>query len=482
MSRPLDSRIVRNAALMSAANLLCKAMQLAFFIVLIKYLPSDVFGAFNTFGEAALIMVVVADMGIDNLLVREVARRRRDPWPLVNNLFGLRLSLIAAGALVLAGLLALIRPEGQNLYIGLAVLYGVLVSLLAYVRGILRAYEAMGREAILNLVDKATHATLGVIFALSGQGVAALLLAMCIGSTLALILGGAWAVSLCRTCLLPRARDWKRLLHVVWPFALVAMTVVLLHRQDTVMISALRGDAEAGRYNYGYRLLEGLFLVPQILSLACYPAFSRMYQEGVDLRARLFPFLSMLWTLAAPIVVGGVLLAPGILRLLDAQGADNVLRILLFSYPFICGNFMVGTVLASVNLQHRNSAASVSAFLANTALNLALIPRYGAEGAAVATVASQALYLALMLYVCRAWFAGWSADLARYAKSLAVALAMGAVVLLTDRAGVHTLLSIAAGAGSYGLFAWLSGVVRGPQLVSLWQQFRGGAPLLEADE
>ena len=485
MSQPAGSRILRNAAVMTAANVFCKILQFTFFIVLIRQLDETIWGAFNTFGEAALILVVTSEMGVDNLLVRELSRRRMQPHPFVQHLFGLRLALIAAGLVILAGSLWIIRPPGQGLYIALACVYASLVGMLSFVRCVLRSYEAMGREAVLNLLDKGTTVALGIALVFAGYGVGGLLIAFCIGSVLALSLGTYWAWRICPGCVIPGRGNWKELLRIVWPFALVAICVALIHRQDTVMISALIDDAEAGRYNYAYRLLEGLFLLPQILSLAAYPAFSLMFHERTDLRARLFPLLRMLWLLAAPIVVGGILVGPAILVLIkpEAGDASNLLRVLLLAYPFVCGNFMVGTVLASVNRQHRNFVAGAVALAVNTVLNLATIPKYGAMGAAVATVVSQGIYCAIMFYQARDLFAGWSRETMFYVKTVLVALGMGAGVFWIGADGAaRILLTMACGAALYAGLAALAGILRPRDLATVWRQVRNAGPMMRSEE
>ena len=192
----------------------------------------------------------------------------------------------------------------------------------------------------------------------------------------------------------------------------------------------------------------------------------------------------MLWALAAPIVVGGVLVGPGVLALIkpEAAAAGHLLCVLILSYPFICGNFMVGTVLAATNRQNRNFVAGAIALATNTVLNLASIPHYGAMGAAVATLISQAAYFFCMLHECRDQFAGWSVDLAYYVKALAAALAMGAIVFVLASLGAPVLVQIAAGALAYGLLAAGLRVLSPGDLARLWQQMRGGVPVVEADE
>jgi O-antigen/teichoic acid export membrane protein len=474
----VTGKIARNAAMLTAASIFCKAIQFIFFLVLLKELTQETFGAFNFYIEAALIIAVLSDLGIENLLVRELSRRRdNNPQTFVRNLFGLRLTLLFIGVAALAAFLLLIRPEGEGVYIALTCTYAFLVSVLSFMRGILRAYESMGLEAIINMVDKCIHVGIGIWVVYSGLGLEVLLFGFCLSSAISICLGGYWILrGICPGSLVPRYGDWKGLLAMGWSFALVAICIALVHRQDTIMVGAIIGDTEVAKYNNGYRLLEGLFLIPQILTMACYPAFSIMFQRNLDMRQRLFSFLRLLWLASLPIAVGGAVLAPQILGFIDEKALISIdlLRILLCSYPFICGNFMVGTLLASTNRQHRNLIAGAWTLGINTVLNVLLILKYGATGAAWATLLSQAVYLSLMVRESRDMFSGWMSEVSYYLRVMIVAAIMGATVTYATYKISMLALLILIGMLVYIIIGRLFRIYTVAGICAVWDEVRHG--------
>ena len=93
----------------------------------------------------------------------------------------------------------------------------------------------------------------------------------------------------------------------------------------------------------------------------------------------------------------------------------------------------------------------------NLGLNAVLIPRFGAPGAAVATLSTEALRAALAVQAVRRLHLV-PPGLGRFAKALAAAGVMGAVVV--GLGGWSVWLLVPLGAVAYGATLWAVGGVR----------------------
>lgn len=98
--------------------------------------------------------------------------------------------------------------------------------------------------------------------------------------------------------------------------------------------------------------------------------------------------------------VFGYVLAPYFVPALYSEKYGNsalILQILLFALPFLFLNNLTGVLLNAANYE---KPATITVFVGavfNILLNIAVIPEYGAKGAAYVTIATEAIILALQL-------------------------------------------------------------------------------------
>jgi len=112
------------------------------------------------------------------------------------------------------------------------------------------------------------------------------------------------------------------------------------------------------------------------------------------------------WSLgasAAAWVVGGstaVILAPQLLRLTFGEPYEEesvlVLRVLLVAAAVVGVRAQYRNALVALGRSGRNIPPTLAAAVVNVVFNLFFIPRYGLRGAAAATVAAEAVMLALV--------------------------------------------------------------------------------------
>ena len=67
------------------------------------------------------------------------------------------------------------------------------------------------------------------------------------------------------------------LLRVLLAFGLIAVSVMVYLRADTVLVGLLEGKTEVGYYTAAYTLLLGLQIVPYMVARALIPVFARSH-------------------------------------------------------------------------------------------------------------------------------------------------------------------------------------------------------------
>lgn len=195
------------------------------------------------------------------------------------------------------------------------------------------------------------------------------------------------------------------LLKKSYPYALVIFLMLLYTRVDAFMIERLRSDGayQAGLYATAYRLLDASNILGLLFATLLLPMFSRMLKLGQDVSALLKMSFKLIWAGAFSIVIACLLFREAIMVALydsgDAYTAD-ILAWLMLSFLSICGCYIYGTLLtANGNLRRMNQVFMLGVVL-NIGLNLWLIPKWGALGAAIATCFTQAgVWLSQVLLV-----------------------------------------------------------------------------------
>jgi O-antigen/teichoic acid export membrane protein len=102
--------------------------------------------------------------------------------------------------------------------------------------------------------------------------------------------------------------------------------------------------------------------------------------------------------LGLPLAVGGALLASPILRIVfsaEYTPATTVLQILIVSIPLLFQRCVLQAVLISAGRQDRVLAMTAWSAVVTILVNLLLVPLIGMAGAGIATVAAEAVRLAL---------------------------------------------------------------------------------------
>jgi O-antigen/teichoic acid export membrane protein len=166
---------------------------------------------------------------------------------------------------------------------------------------------------------------------------------------------------------------------------------------DTVMLGAMSTAAEVGRYAAASKILFLLFSGYYLLMQALYPQLSRLVGENVQ---RLFiRALIAVAALGILIAIATAVLAPFILRVVYGSdlNATRLLRILSLSVPFDFCVALLGTIFVSHGRDRLVLVTGAVSAGLNIAMNLFLIPRMQAEGAAWATLGSYIVLLATFL-------------------------------------------------------------------------------------
>ena len=201
----------------------------------------------------------------------------------------------------------------------------------------------------------------------------------------------------------------KHIFREFWKFSgyrsMGGFIAIFLVSFDIVLLGILGSSRQVAAYTVASRyILMGTFALTSV-GTAIAPQFGRLLVAGKDQAVRSLYRESTWWTMAVswPVLIVMGLFAPLLMSLVNrsyATGAE-ALEILAIGMLFNTGTGSNGTALLMAGRSTTILVIDGTALAINVAANIALIPRYGLTGAAVAWSASivfTAIACSLVLY------------------------------------------------------------------------------------
>ena len=417
MQEPVSRRIARNTAIRVVAQASVKVLAVVLFAVLARTLGLVAVGQLAFALAVVQLVAPIAAMGIDRMSVRDMAR---DPGSIDRLWFDVLVLKAATTGVALGAAVGVVAATGRD---GTTV---ALVALLAttMVTGVAifsadAVFQAMERAELLALVT-VPGGILNTAVALAILAAGGDILAVGIGMAVTGLLYAALAVAAVRRfagrpAFRVRPRGWPRLARRSAAFGVQEVFGQLIFRFDTVLLGLVGTAVAVGEYGAAFRLLEATLFVAWALGTAVLPSYSTFPQrdgeDGAELSLHRVYAGSVkgLLVLMLPMAVAFGVCAPAVLDLFYGdgfEGAAPLLRLLsaaivLYGIGHLAGLLVLVRRGGRVTVRYMGAVA-----VSHLALCAILIPLYGATGAAVATLATEAV-LAVSAVVLARRVGGW---------------------------------------------------------------------------
>ncbi len=386
-------QILKNVGALTAARGVTAVATFVTTVYLARVLEPAGYGILN-WGLAFLAyFTFAADLGMGVYAMREVARSEEQARRLPGHVLFLRFSGALVTFAVFLGVVWLLEEE-PLFKLTVAVLG---LSLFAHAVELGWVYHGLQRlsvVAVRNVIASAV--TLAGVFVLVQRPEQVVLGAAVMVAAIAL--PNLWLlVTYAREFGRPRftfdRRLWWAMLVPALPIAASHLLTTINTNLDQVMLGLLRTETEVGWYAAAYRVVTAATIPWQIAFQAFVPSLASAVGDPAAMRARAHPFVTALYALGLPIAVGGFLLAPDIVTVFGAEyaPASLPLGILMGSLGLMYARVAYGGCLLAWDRQRIYTGVLALGAVLNIVLNLTLIPRYGIGGAAVATLASEAV-------------------------------------------------------------------------------------------
>lgn len=367
-------------------------------VLLLRHLGVVDYGRYATVMSLIAIVTGLSEVGLTMVGQREYVLRtgnstRRE---LTGNILGIQLAL-APVSIALALLFAEVAGYGRTLVLGTLIAGTSLIFANAAVTLTipLNAEIRLGAVTSIEVGTQLLIAAGNALLVLLGARLLAFF-----GVPLFAALGSAF---LAATFLGPRllcwprfsSSEWRSLLREAAPMGAAVIVSALYLRTLIVMSSLLTDGVQTGLFATSFRVVALLAGIPALMVGSAFPIMARAaFSDEARLRYVLQRLVEASLLVAGLLVVVVAVGAEPIVRILGGTAytsAGPVLRIQVFA---LLGSF-VSVVWTSALIAIRRQAALIVvnsiALISVVALGGALIPLYGAMGAAVASVAGEIL-------------------------------------------------------------------------------------------
>ncbi len=337
----------------------------------------------------------VSDIGLSSLALREYATKRpRERDDAMRNILGLRLALAVAGILAATAFAAIAGYPA-------VMVAGTLLASSALLVGVVQQNLAVSLSATLRLGWVTSLTLLGhlgvaigfIVLSLVGAGplafyaVPGLALFPGLVVTLVLVRGTvpvrpAWMLGV-----------WRRTVRDILPYSVAALFYILYFRFAVIAVSLLSSEEETGYYAASFRIIDVLTLVPALMAASAFPLLARAARDD---RPRLHYAIgrltqgTLILGLWIALVLGlGASFAIRVVAGPDFEPAVDPLRIQAVALVATSLLAVWGYGLLSLRRHRAIMLANVVPLVFAGVLSIALVPQFGAVGAAVALTVAE---------------------------------------------------------------------------------------------
>lgn len=370
---------------------------------------AEAYGSYFALFNFAFILNVFLDLGISNFNNRNVSQHEHLLGKYFPRIVALRL-LLAVGYFIICMITATVLNYSltQMMMLTLLCFNQFLLSSILFLRSNLAGLQLFKIDSVISVMDRLLMiVTCGWLLFFSQHSGAFQIEWFVYLQTFAYAATALVALTVILKKGGPFTLRWNPAMLVLilkqsLPFALLILLMSIYGRVDSVLIERLlpEGKLEAGIYAQAFRLLDASNMIAYLFAVLLLPIFSRMLKLQEDIR----PLSQMAAKLLLiPAVTLGVVCwhySTDLMKLLyhaHVNESGRVLSLLMFSLIPMAGAYIVGTLLtANGNLKELNIIAFIGV-LSSFALNIWLIPKMGAYGAALTCVITQLLAFILQL-------------------------------------------------------------------------------------
>ncbi len=349
------------------------------------------YGAYYSIFNYTLILTVINDPGLNNYLIRYLSKGESSLNE-VSAIFYIKIMLSSLYLIVtLTGAFLLGFKDYSIVF--LLILCQLGFSFLTYLRGFLKGYQLLKTDVIFSVLDKSILITAFIpllylhkefiwtikFYAISQLCAVIISLLLCAyylyHKKIAVFIKGHISFNF-------------QVLKSVLPFAVFAFLVLAYNRIDTIMLEKIlpNGAFEAGIYVAAYRFLDAATMLSILFASFLYPVLSKMIGYKKQVEELIENSLVFLLNISLVLAIASWFYRSQLMEMFYGDKSNDnlalIFGVLMFCLPLVTLYYLYSTLFTANNSLKVLNVVSGFGLLLNVILNLILIPKFQAIGAA----------------------------------------------------------------------------------------------------
>jgi len=366
-------------------------------IYVVRYLGPDNFGILSYAVSFVGLFATISTLGLDSIVVRELVKNPNRRDELLGSVFYLRI-IGAAIAITLTIITVFVLQES---YFNILLITIIVTSTVFQSLNVIEYYFQARVESKFNVYVQSTSLLLASIIKAFMVLLSAPLIYFAIVYVLEFVFLSAGYFIVYKVNHL-RIRDWRfkaatavSLIKDAWPLIFSGVVIAVYMKIDQVMIKNMLNTTEVGFYAAAVKLAEAWYFIPMAICTSLFPAIinAKQINETVYLN-RMQKLYDLLATISIGIAVIITFLSEFIITIIFGARylpAASVLTIYIWAGVPVFLGVASSQYLINENLTKLAFYRTFVGMIINVILNIFLIPIYGINGSAAATLISYTL-------------------------------------------------------------------------------------------
>ena len=395
------AKVIRGGVIRLGTYLAGIVIGIASAAMMTRHLGVEDFGRYVIVTSLIAIVSGLGEAGVPNVAAREFATRgRAERDVLIANVLGIRLAVAALGIVAATGF-AVVADYDRTMIVGTVLAgIGLLIATVQQTYAIpIGVSLRFGWLGALDLIRQTTFVALVIVLVLVGSDLLPFF-AVTIPASIVVL---AVSVPLVRGLapLLPRydRTEWLGILRLVGIYA-AAAAVGTIYVSAVIVTTSLVGTPEdSGYLGAAFRVFTVLVGIPLLLVSTAFPVLARAaHTDPERLQYAFQRLIDIALIVGTWMALGTVFGAEIAIKLLAGDDFEPAVPVLQIQGAALVMSFLAITcalALVSVRRHYGLLVANLVGLAAAIVLTMALVPEYGAKGAAVATLVAETGIVAL---------------------------------------------------------------------------------------
>ena len=397
--------IFKNMSWLMISQIIASICGFIWTILIARYLGVNDYGILGFAISLTGILTITTDLGISTHIVRHIATDYDSAPKYLGNAIPLK-SLFSFGTILIT-LIILILMKANEITITVTLLFTfemIFKSFTSLLNGAFQAFEEGKYQGITNTILNLILLIFILISIFTNLGL--------YGITISYVLANLIALTYCYYAFRTKISKpkfeldksfCKKIIVLALPFAITSFLSTLYFSIDVVMLTNMVGSYATGIYNATYKLISILTLFYSVYLAVSFPVMSKLFKNDKKLLIISFEkSVKYLTMIIIPIAIGTMFYSLDLIQLIyghEYDSAYSVLQILIWTVVFLFISGACNTLLYSSHKERSVTNIYIIAAIFNIGLNLIMIPYISYNGAAITTVLSEILIVAIQVYI-----------------------------------------------------------------------------------